>query len=162
MAKWAWGQVQVAPSEYGPCSLISHDPIVTSDLRSPLCVCRCPETRTPCIFCDCLVWELGLNITTEVLLVHERRHRSHLALCCSTNTPLALSSLLFEHFCSRSRLSPHQTARGPRKLVLGVARVCSCACPPPSPLSAPTESCTTNSVDPKDILHAELEPQGPR
>ena len=48
----------------------------------------------------------GARITTEVLLVHERRHRSHLADCSIANTPLLghrRSSNIFSRDLARAR-----------------------------------------------------------
>ena len=105
---------------------------------------------------------MGAPITTEVLLVHERRHRSHLALCCIANTPLLghrRSSNIFSRDLARARTGQ---PGGPRKLVLGVASAMGnnrgVFISPSFPSLGPHRNFTKNSDELKDILHAEPEP----
>ena len=65
---------------------------------------------------------MGAPITTEVVLVHERRHRSHLALRSIHNVPLLghrRSSNIFSRDVARART--RQLGGLARKLVLGMA-----------------------------------------
>ena len=128
--------------------MISNVPIVTS-----ACLQVPRDTRRPP---GRLEFHLSAVISAVCYLLG---HIMYLRRGSTANT------LFFGHHRSReSRLwrsspSPHRTAGGLRKLVLGVASAMgttrACSFPPPSPPSAPTEICTKNSVELKDILHAE-------
>ena len=100
----------------------------------------------------------------RVVSVEDSRVAMEMYCSCSHS----LNTTFFGHHrcesldCLRFSPSPHRTARGPRGLVLRVASATGnnqgVFFPPPSPPSAPTENCIKNSVELKDLLHAEPEP----
>ena len=107
-----------------------------------LCVSAGAHAETPLIFSVMSSYG-STDITAEVLLGNERRHRSHLAFCYIANALLLIhhrSLNIFSRDLARART--RQLPRGPRKLVLGVhgqcdgqqpGRVCFSLLPLPRP-----------------------------